>query len=365
MQLSNITLSSIILDPNSNLVREGAPNLAKLGSQWEFDVHTLVYDVFYRENQTIMICPPLRNLWPVLRDGLMIDEKRPKLKRVVKQRFETITITGSKPKSITFQRGDNIQSIDIGSDLLDDFKGERCLVSMIKDEPIAWIKDWIRWHVVVHGTESLVLFDNNSKSLDLDLLAAEVSEIEGLNRAVFVRAPFPYGAPAGGRFRPPAMFLQVAMLNLARRRMLARASSVLSIDVDELVKPLSGSSIYEHAENSLLGLASFKGKWVYSTPSSGPTSHRDHTQSQRNGGECRNTKWCIVPSSLSDSFPWNVHRPGGMFFSFSRTSARYWHFRSVSTGWNRSAIEIPVGLENDQELITAVREVLIEPADCI
>lgn len=358
MQFSLVDLSSLRLPSDGPLLRHGAPDLSGFETQWEFDFRTLIYDAFSRGDQIVLVCPRLRNLWPVLRDGLMRNEPKITIRRLVRHRFETVIIDTKIPGRLVFAHNNRDQVIEVGSDLNHDFENLRCLVTMVKNEPISWIKDWVQWHVEVHGSEALVLFDNNSKALDVKLLAKELSFVEGLKKATLVRAPFPYGAPSGGRFKPPAMFLQVAMLNLARWRMFSRARSVLSVDVDELVQPLSGSSIHIKAEESHIGLVSFAGKWVFSTKTSGATSHREHTHSFPTGGVSKNPKWCIVPASISNRFPWAVHRPGGPLSLFSNTFAEYWHFRSVSTGWNRSVNQVPTGLQEDRELISAVSSVL-------
>jgi len=45
------------------------------------------------------------------------------------------------------------------------------LVTLQKDNPLQWIKDWIRWHNHMHGVGRLILYDNGSREYGYDELA--------------------------------------------------------------------------------------------------------------------------------------------------------------------------------------------------
>mgnify|MGYP000193769888 CR=1 FL=1 len=327
----------------------------------KFDFRTLIYDAFRRGDEIVMVCPRLLNLWPVLRDGLRLNGQRPNIKRHRRLRFEILRLSvkalPNTPVALTVSVEGRTIPVSVGPDLSHLFKAKRCLLAMVKDTPTDWITDWVRWHATLHGTNALLLFDNGTTRFDMAETPARLRAMPDLEQVVVVSAPFPYGGNAGGRFFAPAKYLQAAMLNLAKERFLATASSVLSVDVDELVQPIPGTTIHELTEKSRLGLVWMRGQWVYAETTSGPVPHSSHGLSVPDDPERIATKWCAVPSRALGRRSWDIHRPGGILGRLALGECRYWHFRSTTTGWKRAVNCVPKGAIPDQQLIEGLRTV--------
>jgi len=66
------------------------------------------------------------------------------------------------------------------------------LVTLQKDNPLQWIKDWIRWHNRMHGVGRLILYDNGSREYGYDELAEACTSEEKNFQSVLVNWDFPY-----------------------------------------------------------------------------------------------------------------------------------------------------------------------------
>lgn len=337
-----IALSSLRLPESGDLRRDipAAPARRNPGYVASFDFHTLVYDCFYdaEARQVVLVCPRLLNLWPILRDGLELQGEKvgPTLRRRKYLRLEVLRIPAvSKPDSLDFVLGAQRFSVPVGGDDLAAFSGRNCLLTISKNNPIEWIEDWARYHIAAHGADALILFDNGSTSYTADELQARLSALPGLAVCRVLSAPFPYGGPGGGRLSVPAKFFQTAMFNIAQVRFLRQARAVLSVDIDELVWPMSGS-VFDAAVTSTLGMVSFFGHWVY--PAAPGTAQPQVAHSMRSGRKfITNPKWCLVPSKRAGRFSWAVHRPGGPFYHLTiRRRLGFWHCYACSTNWKKN-----------------------------
>lgn len=161
----------------------------------------------------------------------------------------------------------------------------------------------------------------------------------------------------------PAKYLKVAMLNLMRTRFLGRASGILSVDVDEFVRPMPSSgplrTIFDMARAHYTGCVSLLGKWAFPQEASDPQPQRAHRHTDLDH-MCSNPKWCLVPGGLADRFTLAVHRPAGPLFAFTRTSAtHYWHFQATTTGWKAPRFETGIVGSPDGDLAQALQDHLL------
>ena len=325
-----------------------------------FDARTLFYDAFHEPGSgaITLVCPRLLNLWPALRDGLLLDGKPAgrRLRRRVHLRHEVLRLPvaeGATPQ-LALRIAGGARPVQPGVSRHDLFAGRNCLIAMQKDTPAEWIEDWARWHASAHGADAVLLFDNGSAGADLAALQARLAAVPGIAVARVISAPFPYGDRAGGRFVVPSKFLQTAMLNLARLRFLGRARGVLSLDIDEFMQPLPAGTVFDAAARSPLGLVSFAGRWVHAA-GDGPQPQRRHGLRTATGGLSANTKWCASPGRGAARLSWAVHRPGGALFPLSvRRGLGYWHFHATTTGWKGGRLSPPEGLVPAPELRAAL-----------
>lgn len=325
----------------------------------KFDAHTLVYDAVEDAQRIRLFCPRLLNLWPLLRDGLRLNGAPVRLRRRRHLRFEQLDLPKGARGVLTVEVDGQQLPLPVHRVATELFAGLDTMITMVKDTPAQWIVDWVNYHASAHGAQGLVLLDNGS---DPSLMQETVVRLDAetpLTQIAVVSAPFPYGDRAGARFVAPAKYLQVAMLNLMRAMFLGQASGILSVDVDEFVKPMPSSvshrTIFDMARGHSTGCVSFLGKWAFAQDTSGPQPQRAHSHTDPDN-LCRNPKWCLVPGGLADRFTFAVHRPAGPVFPFTHIAAtHYWHFQATTTGWKAPRFEKGIVGSPDPDLAQALQ----------
>lgn len=218
------------------------------------------------------------------------------------------------------------------------------LYTLSKDNDPVWVLDWARFHVVNHGADAVLLYDNGSARHDPgELLEMLRGALPGFPVDV-VSWPFRYG-PGGVSSTTgwDSDFCQYGAFQDARFRFLGQAASVLNTDVDELVVSASGRSVFEAAEQNAAGCVAFPGDWIAAAP-----GHQSDGTSPRHGdfvyrdtaqrGRCP-LKWCVVPTLVALEYNWStqhVRMPG--FADTITDEFGYRHFRAISTDWNYPAV---------------------------
>lgn len=298
-----------------------------------FDASTLFYDVFRCHRRVVAVGPPLLNLAghlraPHLRDGV----------RTLALDRTQRTLLGDTGDTVSVALDGRWLSAEVGADLAALFRGRRALTTLSLDNDLAWIRDWVRWHVAVHGTDAVLFYDNGSRSYGLDELHATIAGVPGVRVAVVVDWRFRYGPQGTASGLWDSDFAQYGALEHARWRFLREAAGVLNADVDELVWSGSGESVYEVARRSPTGFVSFPGRWVHRPPGAdGPVRHADC--SWVDDAEAPTpTKWCAVPRRLPAAAQLQVHGATGVDVS-ATYGLGYWHFREVSTHWKEDRRE--------------------------
>ena len=241
-------------------------NIASVAAETDFaqhyDFRTLFYDAFHvsHKRAVCLICPPLLNFKPSVQRARFRDAggalRGPAIHS--HKRFSEVWLShasGSGRLNLGFD-GEPL-SAQISPDENQSFANLNCAVIKSKNNDLQWIYDWADYYVKVHNLQGLVFFDNCSDKYDLPDIAATLAKVAGLRRAVVVSAPYTFGVYAFN----DTLFLQVALLNIARLRFLARARAVLCVDLDELVAPMSEGSVFDATVATLLGYLLFEGRW--------------------------------------------------------------------------------------------------------
>jgi hypothetical protein len=223
------------------------------------------------------------------------------------------------------------------------------IFTLSKDNEIAWIRDWVRFNLDIHGADAVLIYDNASSRYTTGELLEAVRSIKGIAEAAVVHWPFRYG-PQGTLARGlwDSDFCQLGAWEHARRRFLANARSVMNSDIDELVLCDDGGSIFDKAERSAFGIARYGGRWVVSTDESEARAlprHRDfdimlRPQMQRTRFFLKRDavacfpKWTLVPRRCPDRTQWKVHTIGGWLPARLKTrGAAFRHFREIGGNW--------------------------------
>ena len=332
-------LNSIELPPTDEYRRDYIvpPALRDSDTDHQYDFHTLIYDAFYipSKRSICLICPKLLNFERLIREGkFSADGKDLRVASIWHfKRYSQVWLRcASKPTLLRFQHGAFDATIPVPQEQWDLFRGLNCAVTKSKDNDLNWIKDWAEFHVRVHGLQGIVFFDNLSSRYEPEDILETFRNVQGLQRAQVISAPFRFGCKHQG----DTMFLQVSLLNIARLRFCAKAAAVMCTDVDELIKPVPPHGIFAATRRSPLGYLLFRGRWLDADliKSGERVRHSDHIYRRQND-RSQMTKFCIDPQGLCGFSHWDIHGAvRGFLKDFLTTSKiEYWHFRQISTSW--------------------------------
>ncbi len=334
------------------------------------DDRTIAYDAVRIANGTVLLtCPPLYNFWPLLRDGLRVDGKRPRgLERHRIGKCEQLRLRAPEGAQVTLRLDDHELELPVRPSEAPAFHGRRLLKTLSRNNDLDWISAWARFHVRAHGADAVVFYDNVSDRYNLDDIAATLAGVKGLDVIRVVGSPFTYGGegdqPNGHRIWIGS--LQHAMLNLTRVDMGAGSQAVLNCDIDELVIPTTGQSVFDAARRALRGGIIISGSWVY-------PAARDATERGQQNHYWRAVpdrpcpaKWCARPSSIFCRLDgWQeIHTYGGKWMKRTVGRGNYRphpgfhmaHCSGTTTGWNPDSgrFEFPKDLRRDPDLERAL-----------
>lgn len=323
-----------------------------------FDTRTLFYDCFWHADgrRVILVGPPLRQtlaLFTAEPGGMLLSARTyASLSTMI------IELSGAAEFSTTVRArlGGEEFMLPIRPSSVSTLKDRKLLFSVNRDNDLAWIKEWATFHARVHGTDAVILFDNNSSRYTPDEVLATLSDIPELAFAAVPSWPYSFGPidPAVRNNPYWARFLQIATMSVVLRRYGEAAYGLLDCDIDELAGTLSGTSIYDLARRSPGGLVAFSGRWIEATGSG--ARHRDFNErlADPRRAASRPRKWALDPSrswvrklSVHPYWHWIEGRPA--FAKSMPRDALYWHFRGINTNW-KAQRNVPPG--TDATLVT-------------
>jgi len=300
-----------------------------------YDRTTLWYDAFWREGRVYLVCPKLLNFAPLLKKAAFRLDGRPAMvvKRRSYQRYDVLEL-GSRvcPVEISVSGPGFEVATAVSPDETERFACLNTHFTMTRNSNPEWIRDYAIFNRKKHGLEAMVLFDNGSTEYPLSALEDALRDV-GLADFAIISVPLRYGRKTTGN-SSRAKFLQTALMNIARLRILGRARAVLNADLDELVWVRQGN-VFDKAVNSYLGFSVFSGEWRYPRADSDARSrHISHDHRWEQSGVCP-FKYCIVPQGRLRNFSWDVHRVTGLPFKrmLRSTDVGFIHCHQVSTNW--------------------------------
>jgi hypothetical protein len=336
----------------------------------QFDYHTLLFDSFFCGRNTIVItAPPFLNLLPLLKKMDVIASPSGR-----HCRFRIRTLDRHSQIRVAVPAGTTkiLLRTEIGQfdlepqkNLSEFFADKRVLFTQSKNNRFEWIQDWIRYHRDIHGANAVLIYDNQSTEYSPEELLASLSQLSGIDRVCIVRWPFLFGPQGFGAKRCwDSDFCQYGVWEHARWMLLQQARSVLDSDIDELVVSSDGTSVFEAAERSFLGVVRFNGHWVHGFKNKTPavaersparfvnydpyylrhwTGRRWGIVPARDWHNVCPPKWTVVPSRCPDHVQWAPHRiKGWIGASLLSRNFSFRHFREISNHWkyDRSAREV-------------------------
>jgi hypothetical protein len=188
--------------PESSGIMRGVlvpPECRSAGFDDEYDLRTFIYDAFFvPKKQTIcIICPKLHQFDTVIKHGKFTangQQLKPRVKLRKGNSGEIWLPCDTPPESLRIQTGSFDHETPVGIQDNETFRGLWCAVLKSKDNDLVWIKDWVNYHVKVHGLNGLVFFDNGSEQYSLEELHSALISISGLKKVRVLSAPFLWGA---------------------------------------------------------------------------------------------------------------------------------------------------------------------------
>jgi hypothetical protein len=341
--MTRVELSPIVLPESLGLRRASpiAPEDRSPDHDARFDALTLVYDAVHLADsgRVRLYCPPPLDLLPVFREAeFRLDGRPVRLRRLRRcRRYATAELDApDRPArlSVTWRGWTGETPVASDADCAP-FAGRNVLLTLSRDNPLDWIADWARFHAAEHGANAVLFLDNGSTAYPPQALADTLASVPGIEVVRVAVTDRPYGPLPLRGSKSRAMFLQTALLNLARARWLWRARAVLQCDVDELVVSRDGASVFDATAASRAGWIKFRGLWR--APMGDPEAmprHADHYGVLDDAKPCP-AKYCIVPAGRMRRHSWNVHNLDLVPFSgrFETDAFHYLHCRGITTRW--------------------------------
>lgn len=231
------------------------------------------------------------------------------------------------------------------------FKGMKVIVTISRDHPISWLRQWIDYHRTVHGLDGLLLYNNRSTIYTSEELERSIARPDMVIKVVDYDVPF--GCMGGGdwewkgqqgTFLPwDSDFSQYVMLEHAKWRYLHCASLAINADTDELLyfKNTTLSSMAEYCQSSSNSVWLYKGTWIEPVDSTNgtiagnvPFEHRRfnaywHTNhsDQRGIG----IKWMLNPGR-NMQYQWHLHKTFGPHMLTDEIG--FGHYLAMNTSWS-------------------------------
>jgi hypothetical protein len=306
-----------------------------------FDWDTLFYDaVRLAPRELILIGPPLYRMKHHLRkEARFVDQHGETLSQAVYELDRVcLTVIRSTNKysidKLSMITPTEITDIQINprSTL---FENQRVLITLQRDNPVAWMRQWMDYHEVNHRITAFLIYDNNS--FYRPELIDEFCGKPG-RTIVVVCWPFPYGPQGIDSLLWDSDFCQYGMLEHAKYRYVYNADLVINGDIDELL--LSDRDISDIVTLNG-GIVSHGGFWVSPYSLSTGVSACDIAQDQRQYGDyagvdetrnLSNRKWIVDPKLCDRPAQWQVHQISGQRFT---RQVSYAHFMATHTNWSQ------------------------------
>ncbi|HVK92676.1 MAG TPA: glycosyltransferase family 92 protein [Mycoplana sp.] len=337
-----------------------------------YDFETIFYDVYRCGKYTVLQGPPLFNFRKHIEESGFYSDFAKRGGAYIERlsgaeywlKADMLDVRINSPLADAIAK--------VQPDLNHVFHKKRVLFTLSKDNDVQWIKDWVQFHVRVHGADAVLLYDNSSTPYSSQDLEAELKLAFPELTVCVVSWPFKFGPRVwrrhdanGSEERISSKFCQAGALQHARFRFLQKARSVLNCDVDELVlASKAGGSVFKAAETSLFGAVHFRGRWIIDVAGARAERTRRHADfahydtSDKVG--CPQ-KWAVVPWRCARSMTWSAHRVKGLENYFTRSNRfTYAHFSEITTNWkyHRTARKPSPEVSSNQvdhALLTAMR----------
>lgn len=316
-----------------------------------YDWDTVWNDVIQINPSTILLIgPPLYDLTDKF--DILIENNgqlsRPKKDVVNLDRVSITTLTVPKQVSeLIINNGGKIQ-VNLPSW---EFQNKKTIVTISKNHPINWLKQWIDYHKKIHNIDGLLLYNNQSTLYSSEELENELQRSDVVIKVIDYDVPF--GCMGGGdwvwegksgNYLPwDSDFAQYVMLEHAKWRYLHCAKLAINADTDELlyVNKCTLDEIANNMETSNNTVWRYKGVWIEPINS---TTHEVANTLEFNDRKFENyystcfnnkrgigIKWMLSPKR-NMTYQWMLHNISGP--SMETTEIGFGHYLAMNTSWS-------------------------------
>jgi hypothetical protein len=356
-KVHDLTLSTVRLDPRRDPLRD--PRKSAWGRSLRYaaalDRDTLLYDIFLEPGgeTAFAVGPPLPQRLPPEEISFTCAETgaacpvtwNPRSVRQSPHFLQIALPPGTR--SLAVETPGTLAVRPIQPNGRGIFAGKRVLIAGSRNDDPAWIADRAWFHVVHHGFDAVLHYDNGSTRYTPVDVANALAAVPGLDTVVVIDWPFPmYPSGDFGWPRHDEQWGQWSLLHHARHRFLLDADVILWGDIDELLVRRGAETLEDlAASESGADTLIFPSQNVVAvgTPPAAPVSYR-HFHWTQDAPSFHRRKWLTWPAREKQPAPWNVHYTGGPNQTeISPDRFAISHFLPMTTGWgNRANRQKPV-----------------------
>jgi len=302
------------------------------GYEDAYDSRTLFYDVFRHGDEVVLSGPPLFNLRQPLAAARFTAGATALVASLGDiDRTQRSFLRGPAGEAVALVADGLNATLPISADGRELFQGRRVLTAISRNNRLEWIADWVTYYAAIHEVDAILLYDNGSDAYALAELDAAIGAGPGIEVAVVVNWPFPFGPRAGPDGAWDSDFCHASMHEHARFRFLETAAQVINADIDELIVTADGRPLHQHLAAARSGGLKYAGRWIEGVAGDRTPRFVDFDRYDPTRARCP-PKWTIVPAAVPLAAQWSTHH----FVGWSLQPAmgvRYGHFRLITTNW--------------------------------
>lgn len=223
------------------------------------------------------------------------------------------------------------------------FNDKIVLMTLQKNNPISWIKEWIQYHSLNYGVNGVIIYDNGSNLYSAKELESAIQTPNVTVKVVEWNLPYgPQGFDCTYYNVWDSDYAQSTMFEHVKRRYLTNAKLAINCDIDELIVIENGtidSILAELLSSNVAGFC-YKGKWIepwdreFYTPAeqvslenrSFKNYYTTHIENKTGIGN----KWLVIPKRALN-YQWLVH---SCPMTIQNNNMYYGHYMAMNTNWS-------------------------------
>lgn len=223
------------------------------------------------------------------------------------------------------------------------FNNKIVLMTLQKNNPITWIKEWIKYHNVNYGIDGVVIYDNNSNHYTTGELESAIQTPGVTIKIVDWNVPYgPQGFDCNYYNVWDSDYAQSVMFEHVKRKYVSNSKLAINCDIDELIAIDDGDiNTVLHGLN-LTNQAGYcyKGRWIepYDIANNITAEVIPHEARSFKNYYCtdiRNeigigNKWMVIPNRVLN-YQWSVHNCP---LTIQNSNIYYGHYMPMNTNWS-------------------------------